>query len=117
VDIALDPADSSVVYASLWEARQGPWENGAWTGPGSGLFKSVDGGTTWRQLTKGLPAYADGLGRIGITVAPSLRTRLFAVVDAGPRAGVYRSDDAGETWTQVNSDPRLVARPSDAADI
>jgi photosystem II stability/assembly factor-like uncharacterized protein len=117
VDIALDPVDSTVVYASLWEARQGPWENGAWTGPGSGLFKSVDGGTTWRQLTRGLPAYADGLGRIGLTVAPSLRTRLFAVVDAGDGAGIYRSDDAGETWTRVNSDPRLVARPSDAADI
>jgi photosystem II stability/assembly factor-like uncharacterized protein len=87
VDIALDPVDSNVVYASLWEARQGPWENGAWTGPGSGLFKSVDGGTTWRQLTQGLPAYADGLGRIGVTVAPSQRTRLFAVVDAGARAG------------------------------
>jgi photosystem II stability/assembly factor-like uncharacterized protein len=117
VDIALDPADANVIYASLWEARQAPWENGAWTGPGSGLFKSVDGGTTWRQLTQGLPAFADGLGRIGITVAPSQRTRLFAVVDAGARAGIYRSDDAGETWTRVNSDRRLVARPADAADI
>ena len=104
-----------MVYASLWEARQGPGKT-ALDRSGSGLFKSVDGGTTWRR-DAGLPAYADGLGRIGITVAPSLRTRLFAVVDAGARAGIYRSDDAGETWTRVNSDPRLVARPSDAADI
>lgn len=117
VDIAMDPADSSVVYASLWEARLGPWENSTWNGPGSGLFKSTDGGTTWRQLTQGLPAFADGLGRIGVTIAPSLHTRLFAVVDAGARAGIYRSDDAGETWARVNADPRLVARPADAADI
>src|SRR4030095_15585639 len=70
-DIALDPVDSNVVYASLWEARQGPWENGAWSGPGSGLFKSTDGGTTWSPLTRGLPTFAEGLGRIGVTVAPS----------------------------------------------
>ncbi len=117
VDVALDPVNANVVYASLWESRQGPWENGAWTGPGSGLFKSEDGGVTWRQLTAGLPSFAEGLGRIGVTVAPALRTRLFAVVDAGARGGIFRSDDAGATWTRVNADPRLVARPNDAADV
>ncbi|HXT72035.1 MAG TPA: hypothetical protein VN700_19935 [Vicinamibacterales bacterium] len=117
VDLALDPADANTIYASLWESRQGPWENAAWTGPGSGLFKSEDGGSTWRQLTQGLPSFADGLGRIGITVAPTRRTRLFAVVDAGAQGGIYRSDDAGATWSRVNADPRLVARASDAADI
>jgi photosystem II stability/assembly factor-like uncharacterized protein len=117
IDLALDPADANVIYAALWEARQGPWENGAWSGQGSGLFKSTDGGTTWRPLTQGLPAFADGLGRIGVTVAPSLRTRLFAVVDAGQRGGIYRSDDAGESWSRVNADPRVIGRPSDAADI
>ena len=59
------------VYAVLWEARQGPWENGAFRGPGSGLFESTDGGNTWRPLTKGLPTFEQGLGRIGITIAPS----------------------------------------------
>jgi photosystem II stability/assembly factor-like uncharacterized protein len=117
IDVALDPADPETVYAALWEARQGPWENGAWTGPGSGLFKSTDGGRTWRPLTRGLPAFADGLGRIGVTVAPSNRARLFAVVDAGRNGGIFRSDDAGETWSRVNADPRLVARPNDAADV
>jgi len=117
VDVAFDPADANVVYAVLWESRQGPWENGVWNGPGSGLFKSIDGGTTWRPLTQGLPSFAEGLGRMGITVAPTDRSRLFAVVDAGPRAGIYRSDDAGETWSRVNADPRVVARPADAADI
>ena len=117
VDLAFDPVDPNIVYASLWESRQAPWENGVWTGPGSGLFKSTDGGTTWRPLTKGLPTLAEGLGRIGFTVAPSNRNRLFAVLDAGTRAGIYRSDDAGETWARVNEDPRVVARPADASDI
>ena len=56
----------------LWQARQGPWENGVFSGPGSGVFKSTDGGTTWRPIVNGLPTFADdGLGRIGIAVAPS----------------------------------------------
>jgi photosystem II stability/assembly factor-like uncharacterized protein len=117
-DVTFDPSDPDILYASLWEARQGPWENGDFRGPGSGLFKSVDGGTTWRPLTKGLPDWADGgLGRIGVTVAPTLPSRLYAVVEARRGAGIYRSDDGGETWVQANADPRVVARPSDAADI
>ena len=117
VDVTFDPVDPNVLYAVLWESRQGPWENGAWTGPGSGLFKSTDCGTTWKALTRGLPTFAEGLGRIGITVAPSLRTRLYATVDAGKLAGIYRSDDAGESWTRVNADTRVVARPNDAAEV
>jgi photosystem II stability/assembly factor-like uncharacterized protein len=117
VDLAFDPVDTNAWCAALWEARQGPWENAAWTGPGSGLFKSTDGGATWRPLTRGLPTFAEGLGRIGLTVAPSLRTRLFAVVDAGRNGGIFRSDDAGESWSRVNDDPRLVARPNDASDV
>ena len=87
------------------------------TGPGSGLYKSVDGGTTWRQLTAGLPTFADRLGRIGITVAPSNPNRLFATVEATTGGGLYRSDDAGESWARVNGDPRVLARPSDAAEV
>ena len=118
-DLVLYPNNPDTVYAVLWEAQQGPWENAAWTGPASGLFKSTDGGTTWRPLTKGLPTFADGnLSRIGITVAPSDSNRLYATVAARPdRAGVYRSDDAGESWTRVNTDPRVVARPDDAAEV
>ncbi len=118
VDVTLDPDNPEVVYAALWQARQGPWENGDFRGPGSGLFKSIDGGTTWRQLTSGLPDWEKSrVGRIGVTVAPTLNTRLYAVVEARQGAGIYRSDDAGEHWVRINSDPRVVARPSDAADI
>jgi photosystem II stability/assembly factor-like uncharacterized protein len=116
-DVTIDPSNPNTVYASLWQARQGPWENGDFRGPGSGLFKSTDGGTTWRQLGGGLPTWeADRLGRIGIGIAPSRTSRLFAVVEAR-NPGIFRSDDAGETWTRVNSDPRVLARPADASDI
>jgi photosystem II stability/assembly factor-like uncharacterized protein len=116
-DVALSPDDPATVYAVLWESRQGPWENGAFTGEGSGLFKSTDGGRSWRPIRKGLPTFAEGLGRIGITVAPSDARRLYATVEARVGAGIYRSDDAGESWRLVNADPRVVARPSDAAEV
>jgi photosystem II stability/assembly factor-like uncharacterized protein len=117
VDVVIDPSNGNTVYASLWQARQGPWENGAFGGPGSGLFKSTDGGTTWKQLTNGLPNWdRDRIARIGIGIAPSRPSRLFAVVDAR-QPGLYRSDDSGETWTLVNSDERVLARPSDASDV
>src|SRR5207237_6373953 len=70
VDVVLDPRDARTVYAVTWESRQAPWENGVFNGPGSGVWKSTDGGDHWTPLTNGLPNYADdGLGRIGITVA------------------------------------------------
>ncbi|HEX7779225.1 MAG TPA: hypothetical protein VF424_08315, partial [Vicinamibacterales bacterium] len=118
VDLAFDPANASTIYAVLWEARQAPWENGVFSGPGSGLFKSTDGGTTWRPIGKGLPTFAaDGLGRIGIAVAASRPQRLFATVESRVRAGLYRSDDAGETFTLINDDPRVTMRGSDFAEV
>ena len=114
IDVVIDPANPNTVYAVLWEARQAPWENGQFSGPGSGLFESTDGGSTWRQVGKGLPDYEhDGLGRIGITVAPSLPTRMFATVDARQKGGLYRSDDAGETFYTATADPRVAARASE----
>jgi len=118
VDVVLDPVDPNTVYAVLWEARQAPWENGQFSGPGSGLFKSTDGGTTWRQVGKGLPTFEqDGLGRIGITVAPSMPSRMFATVDANRNSGLYRSDDAGENWYKVTQDARVAGRASDFAEV
>ncbi|MFM7838807.1 MAG: hypothetical protein ACKO6K_04520, partial [Chitinophagaceae bacterium] len=117
IQVAIDPVNPQIIYADLWAGRQGPWENGAWDGPESGLFKSTDGGNTWKKLTNGLPTPAEGLGRIGFCIAPSLPSRLYATVDAGEKGGIYRSDDAGEHWYMLNPDPRLWSRGSDFAEI
>ena len=117
IALAFDPTNPKIVYADMWAARQGPWENGSWQGKNSGLFKSTDGGNNWHQLTKGLPTTEQGLGRIGFCIAPSDRNRMYAMVDAPRLGGVYRSDDAGESWTQVNSENRIWGRGSDFAEV
>lgn len=118
IALAFDPSNAQTVYADLWAARQGPWENGAWQGPESGLFKSTDGGNTWNKLTKGLPTYEQGLGRIGFAIAPSDPRRLYATVDASPQlGGLYSSEDAGESWRRINGDTRLWGRGSDFAEL
>ena len=114
-DVVLSPDDPNIVYAVLWEARQGPWENAAWSGPNSGLFKSTDGGTSWTQLQRGLPTTADGLGRLGIAIAPSHANRIYVTATAGPKSGIYRSDDAGATWARTTSDNRIYGRGDDFA--
>jgi photosystem II stability/assembly factor-like uncharacterized protein len=117
-EVALDPTDPRIVYAVLWEARQGPWENGVFSGPGSGLFKSTDGGTTWRQIGRGLPTGDEGLGRIGIGIAPSEPSRIYAIVSAPARmGGLYRSDDAGESWGRIHTDSRLWGRDGDFNEV
>jgi photosystem II stability/assembly factor-like uncharacterized protein len=118
IQVEIDPSNPRVIYADLWAARQGPWENAAWQGPESGLYKSTDGGTTWRKLTKGLPTFEQGLGRIGIGIARSNSNIIYATVDANPpQAGIYRSNDAGESWTRVSGDSRTWGRGSDFAEI
>lgn len=117
IALAFDPTNAQIVYAVLWAARQGPWENGSWQGTTSGLFKSTDGGNTWNQLTKGLPTTEQGLGRIGIAVAPNDRQCLYALVDAPRLGGLYRSNDAGESWQLVNQDARIWGRGSDFAEV
>lgn len=115
IGLAMDPSDSNILYATLWQARQGPWENGAFLGANSGLFKSIDGGNTWVQLSQGLPN--KNVGRITVAIAPSLPSRLYAQVNAGAQTGTYRSDDAGATWFKVNSEERVSGRPDDFAEI
>jgi photosystem II stability/assembly factor-like uncharacterized protein len=105
IDLAFDPVDPKIVYATLWNVRRPPWFIYApANGPGAGIFKSVDGGTTWKEISEGIPL--EGRGHIGIAVAPANRNRLFAVVDA-KEGGVFTSNDAGATWTRLSSDKRL----------
>jgi len=119
-DLAFDPANSQTIYAVLWAARVAPWEirsGESFIAAGSGLFKSTDGGNTWKQLTKGLPTAEDGLGRIGIAVAQNQPNCLYVSVEAKKNAGIYRSDDSGESWRQVNSDHRVGGRGPGAMGI
>ena len=117
IQVTIDPKNSNIIYADLWAGRQGPWENGEWNGAESGLYKSTDGGTTWNQLTKGLPSAKQGLGRIGFCIAPTNTNRLYATVDAGEYGGIYKSDDAGDSWMLINKDEKLWGRGDDFAEV
>jgi len=123
-DVDIDPSDPNTVYAVMYEGRQGPWENSAWSGVG-GIFKSTDGGSTWKELKNGLP---DRVGNAELAIAPSNPKRIYAYVSAAPEPGapggrggggrgrgrggatnnpIYRSDDGGETWTTLSNDQRV----------
>ncbi len=99
-DVLIDPANPDTVYASLWEARQGPWENGAWNGPGGGIFKSNDGGKTWQQLKGGLP---DGIVQANIGIAPSSTNRLIASVAVPTAVNLYASRRPNRRWRSFRS--------------
>jgi photosystem II stability/assembly factor-like uncharacterized protein len=108
-DVEIDPSNPDVIYASMWEAREGPWEdNNVFNGTGGGLFKSSDGGNTWHPLSNGLPK---DLSQIYVAIAPTDPRRLYATIAiaSGPLA-VYRSDDAGESWSKATDDPRPSGR-------
>ena len=110
IDVAFNPGDPNVVYASLWQARREPWAMyGPVSGLGSGLYKSTNGGVTWKQIIgDGFPS--EGLGRIGIAISPENGgRRVYAIVDA-KEGGLYRSDDAGANWKRVCDDPRIWQR-------
>ncbi len=106
-DIAMDPSNPRVLYATTWQVLRTPW-NITSTGPGSGLYKSTDGGDTWTRLTAGLPT--SNLGKIGVTVSPVNPQRLWATVEADDKGGVYRSDDGGATWQLLNGDFNMTSR-------
>jgi len=113
-DVEIDPSNPDVMYAGLWELRLGPWEDAnQYNGTGGGMFKSMDGGKTWKPLTNGLPK---GVVQVNLTIAPSATSRLYAAVASardtglGTDVGIYRSDDAGENWMHITTDPRPAGR-------
>ncbi len=106
-DIAIDPSDPKILYAAMWQFRRKAWSFSS-GGPGSGLYRTRDGGDTWERLTNGLPK--GDLGRIGIAVAPTRPNRVYAFVEA-KKSAMYRSDDRGDTWTEGTSSPTYTARP------
>ena len=107
IDVEFDPNNSRIVYAALWQARRQPW-NFSSGGPGSGLYRSTDGGVTWTELKgNGLPSGI--LGRIKVTVSGANSKRVYAMIEAA-EGGLFRSDDSGAHWTRVNDDGRLRQR-------
>ncbi len=137
VEVVIDPKNPQIIYADMWAGRLAPWENGMWNGTTSGLFKSVDGGKTWRKIISAVTNQSSatsqqsnsttdssklltilGLSRIGFCVSQSNPNRLYATVEANEKdGGIYRSDDAGETWQKISSDERYYGRGTDFAEI
>jgi photosystem II stability/assembly factor-like uncharacterized protein len=109
IDLAFEPGNPKTIYAALWQTRRPPWSIYAPSnGPGSGLYRSNDGGDHWQAVTgNGLPA--EGLGRMGIAFAPSDAKRIYLIVDA-KEGGLYRSDDGGQTWQHISKDKRIWGR-------
>jgi photosystem II stability/assembly factor-like uncharacterized protein len=108
IDVVFDPHNPNVLFAALYQVQRTPWslESG---GPGSGLYKSSDGGSTWKRLEgHGLPTSL--MGRIGVSVSGADSNRVYALIEAKDASGLYRSDDGGDVWTKVNDDQRLTQR-------
>ena len=117
IQVEFDPSNSNVIYADLWDHREGPWENARFSGPNSALYKSLDGGNTWKKLETGLPSSEDGLGRIGIGISRSNPSIIYATVDANKDGGIYKSIDAGESWSLISTDRRIWGRGGDFGGI
>ena len=106
-DLSADPSNPRILYAGMWDHRRYPWTVRS-GGPGSGIYKSTDGGESWDRLTEGLP---DTLGKVAVSVSPAMPNRVYANLEAaGDQGGVYRSDDGGKNWKQVSKDRITVAR-------
>jgi photosystem II stability/assembly factor-like uncharacterized protein len=111
VDISMDPNNPRILFAAFWETRRSLW-NLSSGGPGSGLFRSIDGGDAWEEISRapGLPSGL--LGKLGVAVSSAKSGRVWALVEAtGDNTGLYRSDDYGARWTMVSSNRDLMHRP------
>ncbi len=107
-DLAMDPRNPKVIYASMWQVKRRPWTFSS-GGPGSGLYKTVDGGKHWRNLTHNAGLPKGVLGKIGLAVAPSDPNRVYALIEAR-QGGLYRSDDSGRTWQRLYHKANLTQR-------
>jgi photosystem II stability/assembly factor-like uncharacterized protein len=110
-DLAIDPANPRILYAAMWDFRRRPWTFRS-GGPGSGLYRSVDGGDTWDRLNdsaEGLPA--GELGRIGIAIAESSPNRVFAIIESEEDGVLWKSEDRGDSWEVVSRSGQIGARP------
>ncbi len=108
VDLFLDPSDSNTLYAGLWEAYRKEWMLSS-GGPGSGLFKSTDGGSTWTELTRNSGLPGGTWGKVGVSVSGADKNRVYAIIEADS-GGVFVSNDAGATFTQVSDNRNLRQR-------
>ena len=104
-DLSMDPTNPRILYAAFWDHQRLPWQVRS-GGPGSGIWKSTDGGDTWTRLSGGLPK---AMGKIGVAVSPANAERVYAIVEADT-SGMYRSDDAGTTWKLLSTDRNAVTR-------
>lgn len=111
VDLSMDPNNPRILFATFWETRRNFW-NISSGGPGSGLFRSTDGGDTWQEITRA-PGLPDGaLGKLGVAVSPAMAGRVWALIETtSDKTGLYRSDDYGARWTLVSSNRDLMHRP------
>ncbi len=119
IDVSIDPNNPRILFASIWQARRTFWSMDS-GGPDSGLYRSLDGGDTWEEITvsegddadrsNGLPSGT--LGKIGVSISPAQPGRVWAIVEAeGRKRGLYRSDDNGDSWTKTSSKAELTWRP------
>ena len=106
-DLSLDPLNPRILYAAFWQVVRRPWELVS-GGPGSSLWKSTDGGESWKSLTEGLPE--ETWGRVGVAASPARAGRVWAIVEARKRGGLYVSDDGGEKFRQVSDDHKIRER-------
>ncbi|MBN2638158.1 MAG: hypothetical protein JXR65_03605 [Bacteroidales bacterium] len=107
-DIAIDPSNSRILFAGMWQAFRKPWTMSS-GGKGSGLYRSADGGDTWKDISKA-PGLPEGIwGKVSVAIAPSDPNRIYAFIEA-KNGGIFRSDDGGKTWSRRNNEAELTQR-------
>ena len=114
-DVEIDPNNPDILFATLWQSREGPWENGEWAGTKGGIFKSTDGGDTWKKLSKDFP---EDMVQAHIAIAPSSSNIIYAAIGTtesndygtGKGMGIFRSENGGEDWQKISEDGRPEAR-------